>query len=89
MPNLSLIELKQIAKMRRIKGYKSMSNGRLLSAPGEPESAGSRSNFNNASIKKIREGFKTLRDRFLKQKIKEIRRNFAKQKTKRIFLNQK
>ena len=37
--------------------------------------AGSRNNFNNAKIKKIREDFNELRDRFLKPKIKEIRRN--------------
>ena len=61
--------------MRRIKGYKSISKERLLSALDESESAGSRNNFNNARIKKIREGFRKLRDRFLKTKIKEIRRN--------------
>ena len=32
MPNLSLNELNKIAKMRRIKGYKSMSKESLLSA---------------------------------------------------------
>ena len=75
MPNLSLNELKQIAKIRRIKGYKSMSKEMLLSALDESESAGSGNNFNNARIKKIREDFNKLRDRFLKPKIKEIRRN--------------
>ena len=76
MLNLSLNELKQIAKMRRIKGYKSMSKEKLLSALDEStESTGSRNNFNNARIKKIREDFNELRDRFLKPKIKEIRRN--------------
>ena len=80
MPNLSLNELKQIMKMRRIKGYKSMSKERLLSALDESEcnsieSSRSRNNFNNARIKKIREDFNKLRDRFLKPKIKEIRRN--------------
>ena len=39
MLNLSPNELKQIAKMRHIKGYKSMSKEKLLSAL---ESAGSR-----------------------------------------------
>ena len=57
MPNLSLNELKQIAKIRRIKGYKSMSKEMLLSALDESESAGSGNNFNNARIKKIRENF--------------------------------
>ena len=35
MPNLSLNELKQIAKLRPIKGYKSMSKERLLSVLDE------------------------------------------------------
>ena len=61
--------------MRRIKGYKSMSKERLLSALDESESAERESNFNNGRIKKIRESFNKLRDRFLKPKIKEIRRN--------------
>ena len=69
MPNLSLNELKQIAKMRRIKGYKSMSKERLLSALDESEcnsieSSRSRNNFNNARIKKIREDFNKLRNNF-------------------------
>ena len=66
--------------MRRTEGYKSMSKERFLSALDESEcnsieSSGSRSNFNNARIKKIREDFNKLRDRFLKPKIKEIRKN--------------
>ena len=40
--------------------------------------AGSRNNFNNGRIKKIREGFNKSRDTFLKPKIKEIRRNLYK-----------
>ena len=46
------------------------------------ESAGSRNNFNNARIKRIREHFDKLRDRFLKQKIKEIRRNLYETENK-------
>ena len=65
--------------MRRIKDYKSMSKGRLLSAHESEcnsiESAGSRNNFNNARIKKITDDFNKLRDRFLKPKIKEIRKS--------------
>ena len=79
IPNFSLDELKQITKMRRIKDYKSMSKGRLLSAHESEcnsiESAGSRNNFNNARIKKITDDFNKLRDRFLKPKIKEIRKS--------------
>ena len=75
MPNLSLNELRLIAKMRPIKNYKNMSKKRLLSALDESKSAGSRNNFDNARIKKIREDFNRLRDRFLKPKIGEIRKN--------------
>ena len=57
-----------------------MSKEKLLSAL---ESAGSRNNFNNARIKKIREDFNKLRDRFLKPKIKEIRRNIYETENKK------
>ena len=75
MLNSSLKELRKITKMRRIKGYKRMSKKKLLSVLDESEcnsieSAGSRNNFNNARIKKIREDFNKLRDRFLKPRIK-------------------
>ena len=63
MPNLSLNELKQIAKMRRIKGYKSMPKERLLSALDKSER-----NFNNARTKKTREDLNKLKNRFLKPK---------------------
>ena len=56
MLNLSLNELKQIAKMRRTKGYESMSK-EGLSALDESKSAGSGNNFNNARIKKIKSFF--------------------------------
>ena len=42
MLNLSLNELKPIAKIRRIKGYKSMSKERLLRALCKSESAESK-----------------------------------------------
>ena len=38
MLNLSLNELRQIAKMRSMKGYKSMSEERLLSSINKSES---------------------------------------------------
>ena len=84
MPNLSLDELKQIPKMRRIKGYKIMSKETLLSALDESER-----NFNNARTKKIIEDFSNLKDKFLKPKLKKLEKTFTKEKTKRIFLNQK
>ena len=49
MLDLSLHELKLIAKNRCIKGYKSMSKMRLLSVLKESEK-----NFDDAKIKKIR-----------------------------------
>ena len=61
MPNLSLNKLRQIAKMRLIKGYKFMTKERLLSALNESESAGSVNNFNNARMKKIRGDFNKLK----------------------------
>ena len=75
MLNLSLNELKLVAKLRGIKGYKSMSKEKLLSALSESESARSGSQFYNVRIKKIREDFNKLKDRFLKPKVKKIRRN--------------
>ena len=73
MLKLSLIELKQIAKMRSIKGYKSMSEGKLVSPINESESVEeSENNFNGERIGKIKKDFNKLRDRLCKPKIKEI-----------------
>ena len=63
MLNLSLNELKLIARSRRIKIYKSMSKEKLLSALNESQSAKSKKNLDNAKIKKIREDFNKLRDK--------------------------
>ena len=59
MLNLSLNELKEIAKMRRIKSYKNMSKERLLYPLDKSESEKS---FDNAKIEKIKENFNKLRD---------------------------
>ena len=48
MLNLSLNELKLVAKRRSIKDYKSMSKVRLLVALDKSESAKSGNNFDNA-----------------------------------------
>ena len=50
--NLSLIELKAIAKIRDIKSYKSMSKDKLLSALKASESE---KNFDEKRTEKIRE----------------------------------
>ena len=75
MPNLSLNELKLIAKSRCIKGWKSMSKKTLLSALDESESAESKNNFDNARIKKIKEDLNKLTYVFSKSKTREIRKN--------------
>ena len=62
MFDLSLNELKLVAKRRGIKGYKSMSKERLLSALSESELVGSEKNFDDERLKKIREEFNKLRD---------------------------
>ena len=96
MLNLSLNELKLVAKLRDIKGYKSISRERLLRGLSESESVENRKNLENTRIKKIREDFNKLRGRFLKPKIKKIRRNLyeienkknlSKSKIKRIEEN--
>ena len=73
MVNLTLNELKQIAKMRRIKGYNNMSKERLLNVLSESESAKS---LDNVKMKKIRE-----RDQ---KNLYEIgsKKNFSTQKIK-------
>ena len=70
MINLSLKELKVIAKMRAIKGYKGMSEDELLSALNLSET-----NFSKARIEKIKKEFHESRYKFFKSKINEIRRN--------------
>ena len=84
MPNLTLNELKQMAKMRCIKGYKNMSEKRPLSTLDESESAKSfdneglietRKDFDNERLNKMRKDFNKLRYRFSKPEIKEIRIN--------------
>ena len=62
MLNLSLNELKLVAKIKGVKGYKSMSKEKLLTALSESKSAGS------GNLKKIREDFNKLKDRLLKPK---------------------
>ena len=74
MLNLSLNELKLIAKSRGIKGYKSMSEERLLSSLNESESVKeTEKNFDDARIEKIKKGFNELRD-----KTKEIEKKFLR-----------
>ena len=75
MLNLSLNELKLVAKSRGLKGNKSIKE-RLLSALSESQLVDSENNFDDERLKKIGKDFNELRDRFSKPQIKEIRRNF-------------
>ena len=52
MLDLSLDELKLVAKSRGIKGYNSMSKERLLSALSKPKLI--KNNFDNKRLKEIR-----------------------------------
>ena len=81
MINLSLNELKLVAKSRGIKDYKSMSKEELLSTLSKSESVESatllgKNSFDDEKLKKIRKDLiNELRDRFSKLQIKEIRKN--------------
>ena len=79
MLNLSTKELKAIAKIRDIKGYKSMPKDELLgvltlSKPVK-KSKKPKTNSSKARIEKIRKEFNESRHEFSKSKIKEIRKN--------------
>ena len=75
MLNLSLDELKAVAKIRGIKGDKSMSKDGLTKILSEPKRK-TESKLSEERINDIKEDFNKTRDRFLKLKIKKIRRNF-------------
>ena len=66
MLNLSLNELKLIARIRYIKFCKKTSKVRLLSVLKESKSVESKKNFDDERLKKIRKDFNELKDKFLK-----------------------
>ena len=66
MENLTFDELKTIAKMRRMKGHKSMSKERLINSINKSKPVKEK-NFDGARIENIRKDFNQLRD-FLSQK---------------------
>ena len=89
MPNQSLDELKMVAKSRDIKGDKSMSTKKLLSALSKPELAESENNFDNERLIKIRVDLNKSRDKFSKSKIKEIRKKIYELENKKNLSTQK
>ena len=85
MIKLPLNELKLIAKSRGIKGYKGMSEDKLLSALNTSESLKEgennfddtkpKVNFSKSKIEEIKKKFKELRHKFSESKANKIRRN--------------
>ena len=79
---LSLEELKAVAKIRGIKGYKIMSEDKTLSAfnLSKPAKRGKKpkANFSKGRTENIRKEFNESRHKFSKLKIKEIRKNLYK-----------
>ena len=73
MLNLSIKELKVIAKIRGIEGYKSMSED--IKKLVKIKSKKRKTNFYKARIESIRKEFNQSRHKFSKSKINEIRRN--------------
>ena len=72
MINLSLNELKLIAKSRNIKDYKNKSENDLIKILSEPKP---KINLSKNKIKEIKKDFNKLRYRFSKSKINEFRRS--------------
>ena len=90
MLKLSINELKLVAKSRTIKGYKSMSKERLLSALNESELVESENNFDDERLKNIKKDFNELGDiKDQKKKKKEIRKNLYDIKNSKKSFNTK
>ena len=79
MLKLSINELKLVAKSRTIKGYKSMSKERLLSALNESELVESENNFDDERSKNIKKYFNELGD------IKDYKKK-KKKRLEKIFM---
>ena len=87
MLNLTLNELKLVAKSRGIKDYENKSEDDLIKILSEPKT---KKSLSKKKIRDIKKDFNKSKYRFSKSKIKEIRKNLCKiKKTQKIFLNQK
>ena len=83
MLNVSLDKSNVIAKIKDSKGYKSMSEERLLNSLNELHSMKeSEKNFDDARIEKIKYDFSKLRDRLYKPKIKDNRKHLYRTENK-------
>ena len=84
MPNLhlSLDDLKILAKIKDVKGYKIMYQKRLKSSFNESKPM-KENNFDSARIEKIKKYFNKLRDRLSKPKIKEIIKDNSRTENKK------
>ena len=80
--SLSLDELKLIAKSRGIKGYKNMSDKRLLSALSKPK-------IDNERLKKIWEDLNKSRHKLSKSEEKRSEKIFTKFRAEKIFQHKK
>ena len=91
MLNLSPIELKAktIAKIRGIKGYKSMPEESLKESEKSFDDKKPKINFSEPRMEKIRKEFNELRHKFSKSKINEIRRNLYEIENEKNLFAQK
>ena len=80
MINLSLDELKLIAKSKNIRDYKNKSENDLIKILSKPKP---RTNLSKTKKKEIKKGFSELRYGFSKSKISEYRRSLYNIKTKK------
>ena len=86
MINLSLNELKLIAKSRNLKDYKNKSENDLTKILSEPKPNIS---LSKKKIKEIKKDFNELKYGFSKSKIKEFRRSVYNIKNQKIFPHKK
>ena len=84
MINLSLNELKLIAKSRNIKDYKKKSENDLIKILSEPKP---KINLSKKKVEEIKKDFNELRYEFSKSKINEFRRSLYNIKNpKNLFI---
>ena len=100
MMNISLDELRLIAKSRNIGDYekkrifeedliKAVSQAKTEPEPKPESEPKIEIRINNRKLKKLIKDFDKLRNKFSKEEIKEYRKAFYNAKKENIFLNQK